>query len=96
MQNSHLEIVAQLFKAMGHPLRLAILYSILEEEKNTGQLSDELETTKPNLSQHLNILRDHGLISSRKDGTFIKNGITDKRIATILENTKAAFHIRNV
>ncbi|MGL1931125.1 MAG: metalloregulator ArsR/SmtB family transcription factor [Desulfotalea sp.] len=93
MQNAHLEIVAQLFKAMGHPLRLAILYSILDEEKNTGTLAAELQTTKPNLSQHLNILRDHGLITSRKEKTFIKNGIADKRIATILHNVKISFHI---
>lgn len=93
MIDPHLEIIAQILKAMGHPLRLSILYAILEEEKNTGQLFDELETTKPNLSQHLNILRDYGLIISRKDGTFVKNSIADKRIAKMLHDMKSSFHL---
>lgn len=91
MNNEHIDAVATILKSMSHPIRLKTLYMLLEGDKTTGQLLEEIKTTNPNMSQHLNILRDSGVIQSKKERTFVHNSIADKRIAQILKNIQHLF-----
>ncbi len=91
MQDIYIEAVSGILKSMSHPIRMKILYKLLEGDQTTGELLELVNTTNPNLSQHLNVLRDNGLITSKKEGTFIYNSIADKRIAKILVNIQNLF-----
>lgn len=91
MNNEHVDAVATILKSMSHPIRLKILYMLLEGDKTTGQLLEEIKTTNPNMSQHLNVLRDSGVIQSKKERTFVHNSIADKRIAQVLKDIQQLF-----
>jgi len=50
-----------------------------------------VETTHANISQHLTILRNQGIIDSRKDSNFIYNSIADKRVTELIKTMRALF-----
>jgi ArsR family transcriptional regulator len=60
--------VAELFKALGHPTRVKILEYLSEGEKCVKDIWQELGIPQPTVSQHINILREAGIISFRKEG----------------------------
>ena len=62
------EVAAELFAVMATPLRLRILSALCHEEKNVGQLVNELAASQPNLSQHLSVLYRAGILTRRRQG----------------------------
>lgn len=66
---------ARLFKALSHPLRLAILDALRDGEKTVSQLQKMTGAGQATISQHLNILRTNHFVAFRKDGTqaFYRN-----------------------
>ena len=62
------ELAAELFRVMSAPMRLKIISSLCNGEKNVGQLLEEIETTQPNMSQHLNTLYQAGVLGRRQIG----------------------------
>ncbi len=75
------EQAADLFKLMAAPMRLKIISSLCNSEKNVGQLLAEIKTTQPNMSQHLNSLYTAGVLGKRRDGVQIYYRIVDDRAA---------------
>ena len=69
--NSVLEIPAQLFSALGHPVRLAILEVLRGGEACVCHIQAVLDLRQAYASQHLNVLRQAELVTSRKDGTRV-------------------------
>lgn len=65
------ELAAELFGVLATPMRLRILSALCDEEKSVSQLLKEIETTQPNLSQHLNVLYRTGVLAKRKEGTQV-------------------------
>lgn len=59
---------ARLLKAIAHPTRLIILTELMKAEKCVNDIQDLLTIPQPNVSQHLALLKDTGLVASRKDG----------------------------
>ena len=64
------ELQAELCSALASPVRLHILDLLSDEEKTATDLLEILEIPKANLSQHLAVLKDAGIIQSRKMGLF--------------------------
>lgn len=64
------DLQAELCAALASPVRLQILDLISEGEKTAGELLAVLEIPKANLSQHLAVLKDAGIIQARKEGLF--------------------------
>ncbi len=54
-----------LLKALGHPIRLQIFNLLRDKEMTLADIKDELGTSKPNISNHLTILRDSGIVVRR-------------------------------
>ena len=75
------EQAAELFRLMAAPMRLKIISSLCNSEKNVGQLLSEINTTQPNMSQHLNTLYQAGVLGKRRDGVQIFYRIVDDRAA---------------
>jgi len=65
------ELAAELFGVLATPMRLRILSALCDKEKSVSQLLQEIDTTQPNLSQHLNLLYRAGVLAKRKDGTQV-------------------------
>ncbi|MCB0407233.1 MAG: winged helix-turn-helix transcriptional regulator [Bdellovibrionales bacterium] len=64
------ELQAKICSALSHPVRLEILDLLFEGEKNSTDLLEVLDIPKANLSQHLAVLKDAGIIQARKEGVF--------------------------
>lgn len=89
--NEHLRDISKLMKSLAHPIRIQILHLLQEDEMSVGDLREELQTTHSNITQHLNILRNQGIIDYRKDANFIFNRITDWRIIELLKQTSQLY-----
>lgn len=91
MRDDQVKDVAALLKTMSHPIRLKILCMLQEKEMAVGDIREEVKTTNANVSQHLSILRNQGIISSRKDANFIYNKIEDRRILDLISTMRKLF-----
>ena len=77
------EIAAEVFRVMSAPMRLKIISSLCNGEKNVGQLLGEIDTTQPNMSQHLNTLYTAGVLGKRREGVQIYYRIINDRVVTL-------------
>ena len=64
-------LAAELFSVLSTPIRLQILSAVCEQEKSVSELLLEIDTTQPNLSQHLAVLFKTGVLAKRKEGTQV-------------------------
>ncbi len=74
---------AELFRVMSAPMRLRIISALCNGEKNVGELLAEIDTTQPNMSQHLNTLYQAGVVGKRRDGVQIYYRIINQRVVTM-------------
>lgn len=65
------ELAAELFAVLATPMRLRVLSALCVREKSVNELLLEIDTTQPNLSQHLAVLYRTGVLSKRKQGTQV-------------------------
>lgn len=77
------ESAADLFRVLAAPLRLKIISSLCQGEKNVGQLLAEIDTTQPNMSQHLNTLHKSGVLGRRREGVQIYYRIINAQAVTL-------------
>ena len=91
MVYKQVEDLALLLKSIAHPIRLKILCLLPDRELSVGEIRDTVETSGANITQHLNILRNHGIIDFRKDANFIYNRIADKRIIELIKTMQSLF-----
>jgi DNA-binding transcriptional ArsR family regulator len=59
------ELAAELFGILATPMRLRILSALCDKEKSVSELLADIDTTQPNLSQHLNLLYRAGVLKRR-------------------------------
>lgn len=75
---------AQLFRALGHPVRIRILELLTDRERTVGDLQAELNLDSSGTSQHLAALRQQGVLESRRAGTSTYYRIRDPRVSQLL------------
>jgi ArsR family transcriptional regulator len=83
MKNAEEELYrlqAEFCKGMAHPKRILILNTLKEGEKTVNELAEMTGIPQANLSQHLSLLRQLGLLETRRNGVNIYYSIADKRI----------------
>ena len=76
-------MAAETFRVMSAPMRLKIISSLCNQEKNVGQLLEEIDTTQPNMSQHLNTLFKAKILGRRREGVQIYYRIINERVVTV-------------
>jgi DNA-binding transcriptional ArsR family regulator len=74
------ELAAEVFRVMSAPMRLKIISCLCNGEKNVSQLLEEIDTTQPNMSQHLNTLFQAGVLGKRREGVQIFYRIINDRV----------------
>ena len=81
--NEMFDLAAEIFRVMSAPMRLKIINCLCTEEKNVGQLLEEIDTTQPNMSQHLNTLYAAGILGKRREGVQMYYRIVNARVVSL-------------
>jgi DNA-binding transcriptional ArsR family regulator len=79
------ELIARRFRALGDPLRVRILDLLRDEELSVNALADELGAGQQNVSKHLAVLTDSGMLARRKDGNHVYYRIADPAVFALCE-----------
>jgi len=85
MSPEALEMVAARFRAMGEPLRLRILQELEQGEQSVSVLVEKVGSTQPNVSKHLKVLHDAGLLRRRQQGNIAFYSIADAMVFELCE-----------
>jgi len=85
MSMEALELVADRFKALSEPIRLRILQELHEGEMSVTEITQIVDSSQPNISKHLKLLQDAGLLARRQDGNTVYYSISDKVVFDICE-----------
>lgn len=76
---------ARMLKCLGHPLRLQILDVLDREgELTVSEIQEALGMEQATCSQHLNLMRDKGILSRRKEGVHVHYSLGDPRALKVL------------
>ena len=90
-QQKDVETASRSLKAMSHPLRLMILCKLGEDEFSVQDIVDNVGTSQSNISQHLAILRDKGILSARKDANKVFYKVTDFKTLKLIDMMREVF-----
>lgn len=77
------ETVAELFGVLSAPIRLKIISAVCEQERNVSELLQMIDTTQPNMSQHLTTLYRCGVLAKRREGTQVYYRLQNEFVATL-------------
>lgn len=85
MDMQDIEKLAEVFKAVGHPVRLKIVMGLMEKDHcNVSTMVEKLNISQPNVSQHLNILKNAGIVEGYRQGNMICYKLINEKIKRIL------------
>jgi len=90
-KQEHIETAARALKAIAHPLRLKILCVVGEQEACVQDIVDQVGTSQSNISQHLAILRDKDVLSTRKDANRVFYRVSDQRTLQLVAMMREVF-----
>jgi ArsR family transcriptional regulator len=82
---------AELFKALGHPVRIRLLELLRDEERTVSELQLALAIDAGSVSQHLAVLRARQLVTGRKEGTSVYYRVADPQVFALLDTARAIF-----
>ncbi len=92
MQDALRRFKADIFQALAHPTRIAILELLADGELSAGALIDKLGMEQANVSQHLSVLRAKHLVINRKSGNQVFYSVRDPLINQVLSLMRTYFH----
>ncbi|MGZ8693602.1 MAG: ArsR/SmtB family transcription factor [Gaiellaceae bacterium] len=79
------ELVARRFRVLGEPMRIRLLDRLRDGDAAVGELSEALSASQQNVSKHLAVLADAGMIGRRKDGNHVYYRIVDEGVFALCE-----------
>ena len=86
-----LEHAIQCLKVLAHPLRLKILVHLMDGPTNVSALERIVQSSQPNISQHLAIMRYRGMLKQDKRGNEVFYSIKNERLMRMLSNIADLF-----
>ena len=92
MQSALREFKAQVFHALAHPTRIAIVEALGHGEQSYGTLLKELKLEQANLSQHLAVLRSKQVVTARKAGNQVHYTLRDPVLSKVLTLLRKYFY----
>ncbi len=90
-KDDDIERASRSLKAMSHPLRLKIMCVLGDRELSVQDIVEHVGTSQSNISQHLAILRDMGILVSRKDANRVYYRIDDPRNLRLIDMMRDVF-----
>jgi DNA-binding transcriptional ArsR family regulator len=85
LPDAALELIAHRFRALSEPVRLKLLSALMQGEKNVTQLVEAAGTGQANVSKHLSILKQAGMIAAKREGLTTMCSISDPAIFQLCE-----------
>lgn len=85
---------AEIFQALAHPTRVAIVEKLRLAPHSTGQLQEALGLEQANVSQHLAVLRAKQIVSNRKEGNQVIYALADPVLGEVLDRLRSYFYAR--
>ena len=79
------DMYVKIFKALGHPIRMKIVRKLRNGPLCVCTINETVEFSQSNLSQHLKILKDAGILKSDKEGLKIMYSIKDEEVKNLLD-----------
>ena len=89
--DSDIAKAARCLKAMSHPLRLKILCVLGNDSVSVQDIVDKVGTSQSNISQHLAILREKGILGSKKEANRVFYFIDDNRMLQLIQMMRDVF-----
>ncbi len=90
-KQEHIETAARALKAIAHPLRLKILCVVGDQEACVQDIVELVGTSQSNISQHLAILREKGVLLTRKDANRVFYRVGDQRTLQLVGMMREVF-----
>jgi DNA-binding transcriptional ArsR family regulator len=78
-------LIARRFRAIAEPMRIKLLDRLREGEATVGELSEALGASQQNVSKHLSVLADAGIVGRRKQGNHVYYRIVDAGVLALCE-----------
>jgi DNA-binding transcriptional ArsR family regulator len=91
-----LEMLAERFKVFSEPMRLKLVYSLMDGEKSVSELVCETGGMQANVSKHLGMLLDAGIVGRKKRGLHSYYRITDESVYEVCELMRGSIRDRLV
>ncbi len=79
------ELIAQRFRVMGEPMRIKILDRLRDGAATVGELAEALDASQQNVSKHLGVLHQAGVVSRAKEHTSVRYAIADDTVFALCE-----------
>lgn len=86
--------VAARFKVLAEPIRLRILHELQDGEMSVSEITETVESTQPNVSKHLKLMQDAGLLARRQEGNTVYCSIADESVFELCEVVCASLRER--
>jgi ArsR family transcriptional regulator len=80
-----LEALAARFRILGDPLRLRVLMELQNGERTVSELVDATDATQANISKHLALMSDAGVVARRKQGLYVYYRVADPGIYSVCD-----------
>ena len=80
------ELIAERFRALSEPTRIKLLDRLREGEASVNELSEALDASQQNVSKHLAVLSEVGILGRRKEGTHVYYRIVDEGVFSLCES----------
>ena len=93
LQMEFIQEMAEFFKIFGDGTRIRVLQTLMEGEKNVGDLAEALEMSQSAVSHQLRVLRQNDLVKYRKEGKVVFYSLHDEHVENVLQQGMA--HLRH-
>ena len=80
------ELIARRFRAIAEPVRIRLLDRLRDGEATVNDLAEQVGSSQQNVSKHLSVLADAGILARRKDGNRVYYRIADEGVLTLCDN----------
>ena len=88
------ELIAERFRVLGEPMRIKLLDRLREGHATVGELVEATGSSQQNVSKHLQVLLQSGLVSRDRDGNFVRYSIADETVFSICEQVCGGLRTR--
>lgn len=86
LPESLVEVIARRFRVLGEPMRIRLLDRLRDGEASVQQLTEATGASQQNVSKHLGVLLEAGIVSRRKEGTLSLYGIADEAVFELCDS----------
>ena len=79
------ELIARRFRVIGEPMRIRLLDRLRDGEATVSALAEALDASQQNVSKHLSVMTDAGIVGRRKDGNHVHYRIVDEGVFALCD-----------